>query len=65
MVMIESYFIPSTKVNGKTSHLVMNGSHIVVEGITYEQLSSKPRGRSIVRTLTKLENPEERIVLYS
>lgn len=65
MVMNESYYIPSFKVNGKTSHLVMNGYHIVVEGITYQQLSSKPRGRSIQRTLKGIENPNERLVIYS
>jgi len=65
MVMIESYYIPAYKVNAKTSHLVMTGCHIVAEGITYEQLSSKPRGRTIHRTLKGIENPNQRLVLYS
>ena len=63
--MVETYYIPSYKVNAKTSHLVLEGCHIVAEGITYQQLSAKPRGRTIHRTLKGVDSPDERLVLYS
>ena len=49
--MEELFYIPSLKVNAKVSDLVIEGNHIEIEGITYQRLSRKPRGRSIKRKL--------------
>ena len=51
----EQYFIPSLKVNAKTADLVIPGNHINVNGYQYERLRSKPRGRSIKRTLVSMD----------
>lgn len=60
----EQYYVPSLKVNSKISDTVMNGYHIEIEGITYQQLSRKPRGRSIVRKLQGMESNTS-IIIYS
>lgn len=60
--MTELYYMPSVKINAKTSDLVIPGEHIKVEGYQYERLRSKPRGRSRVRTLS---NTDTTLILYS
>lgn len=62
--MIETFYVPSMKVNSKISDTVIDGNHIEIEGITYQRLSRKPRGRSIMRRLTGM-NTAERILIYS
>ncbi len=47
--MEELYYVPSLRVNSKISDLVIEGNHIELDGITYQRLSRKPRGRSIKR----------------
>ena len=61
--MEELYYIPSLKVNSKVADLVIDGNHIEIEGITYQRLSRKPRGRSIKRKLKGLET-ETSILIY-
>ena len=61
--MEELYFIPSLKINARVSELVIQGTHIEIEGITYQRLSRKPRGRSVSRKLLN-ESTNTRIIIY-
>lgn len=61
--MEELYFIPSLKINARVSELVIQGNHIEIEGITYQRLSRKPRGRSVSRKLLN-ESTNTRIIVY-
>ena len=62
--MEELYYVPSMKVNTKVSDLVIEGYHIEIDGITYQRLSRKPRGRSVKRRLKSLKS-NTRILIYS
>ena len=62
--MEELYYVPSLRINSKISELVIEGNHIEFDGITYQRLSRKPRGRSIKRKLKSLES-NTRILIYS
>jgi hypothetical protein len=62
--MKELYYVPSLRINFKISDLVIEGNHIEIEGITYQRLSSKPRGRSIKRKLSSTKT-NTRILIYS
>ena len=62
--MEELYYVPSLKVNSKISDLVIEGKHITIDGITYQKLYRKPRGRSIKRRLKSLQT-NSRILIYS
>lgn len=62
--MEELYYVPSLRINAKISDLVIEGNHIEIEGITYQRLSRKPRGRSIKRKLKSLQS-NTRILIYS
>ena len=62
--MEELYYVPSLRINAKISDLVIEGNHIELDGITYQRLSRKPRGRSIKRKLKSLES-NTRILIYS
>jgi hypothetical protein len=61
--MEDLYFIPSLKINARVSELVIQGNHIEIEGITYQRLSRKPRGRSVSRKLLN-ESTNTRIIIY-
>ncbi len=62
--MIEKYFLSRLKINAKTSELVIPGEHINIDGYTYEQLSRKPKGRTIFRKLINNTNTE-RFTIYA
>ncbi len=62
--MEELFYIPSLKVNAKVSDLVIEGNHIEIDGITYQRLSRKPRGRSIKRKLSRMKS-NTRILIYN
>jgi hypothetical protein len=62
--MNELYFIKPHKVNHKTVDNLMEGGHITLEDRRYEQLSSKPRGRSIFKKLLSMDE-KTRLVIYS
>lgn len=62
--MEELYYVPSMKVNSKVADLVIEGNHIEINGITYQRLSRKPRGRSVKRRLLNEKN-NTRILIYS
>lgn len=61
--MISTFYVSSTRINARIADLVMPGSHITVDGLTYEQLSRRPKGRSIYRKFTKEDNTES-IIIY-
>ena len=62
--MEELFYIPSLKVNAKVSDLVIEGNHIEIDGITYQRLYRKPRGRSIKRKLSSMKS-NTRILIYN
>ena len=57
------YFIAPTKINARISDSVLSGYHIVVDGLTYEQTSKRPFGKSLKRSLIN-ETKQERILIY-
>lgn len=57
------YFIPSTKINARIADTVINGYHIKVDGITFEQTSRRPFGKTLKRALIN-EAKQERILIY-
>ncbi len=59
----EKYYVPSSKINAKISDTVLEGMHIEIDGLTFQQLSKKPRGRSIQRKLLN-EKSHTRLVIY-
>jgi len=59
----ECYFISSRKVNAKITPTVMEGMHIEIKGITYQQLERKPRGRSITRSFTNVKT-NQKFIFY-
>lgn len=60
---MEEYYLPSLKINSKVSDTVIEGRHIEIDGITYQRLSRKPRGRSIQRRLLNMDS-NLRLVIY-
>jgi hypothetical protein len=62
--MEELIYVPSLRVNSKIADLVISGYHINIDGITYQRLSRKPRGRSIKRKLSSIKS-NTRILIYS
>ena len=62
--MLESYFAPAVRITPAISETVIPGNHITLEGIRFERLDKKPRGRSILRRLKGLES-EETFIIYS
>jgi len=62
--MEELFFIPSHKVTPVVAELVEEGNHITLDGLTYQKLSRKPRGRIVRRKLQSLDE-STRILIYS
>jgi hypothetical protein len=63
LVMQKLYFIKGTKINARISETVLNGHHIKLDGIVYEQTSKRPFGKSLKRSLIN-EQKQERILIY-
>lgn len=61
---MEKYYIPTTKVSFRVQDIKMDVDDIVIAGEHYTRLSSKPKGRSIKRTLLSATNSEDRIIVY-
>ena len=61
--MIKSYFIAPTKINARISETVLTGYHIKIDGLTYEQTSKRPVGKSLKQSLVN-EAKQERILIY-
>ena len=57
------YFIAPTKVNARISETVLTGFHITVNGLTFEQVSKRPFGKSLKQSLVN-EAKQERILIY-
>lgn len=57
------YFIAPTKINARISESVMPGYHIKVDGLTFEQVSKRPFGKSLKQSLVN-EAKQERILIY-
>jgi hypothetical protein len=62
--MEELFFIPSHRVTPVVVELVEEGNHITLDGLTYQKLSRKPRGR-VVRRRLQSTNGDTRILIYS
>jgi hypothetical protein len=56
--MIKSNYIRSSKITPRIKQTVISGEHITIEGDTYEKLSKKPYGRTVLRKLIKSDNSE-------
>lgn len=61
--MIKLYFIPATKINARISETVLTGYHIKIDGFTFEQVSKRPFGKTLRRSLVN-EAKQERILIY-
>jgi len=62
--MNREYYISSWRMNHRISESHIDGSHIVVDGIVYEQVSRAPIGRRVVRRLIN-EDTNTRISIYN
>jgi hypothetical protein len=56
--MIKSNYIRSTKITPRIKQTVITGEHISIDGDTFEKLSKKPYGRTILRKLIKSDQSE-------
>jgi len=56
--MIKSNYIRSSKITPIIKQTVISGEHITIEGDTFEKLSKKPYGRTILRKLIKTDKSE-------
>lgn len=61
--MKKSFYISSMKMNSIISDTVISGYHIVVDGLTYELLSRRPKNRRVIRKLVGVDTQEE-ITIY-
>ena len=61
--MIKSYYISPMKANAMIEE-TMTGTTIKVDGYTYAEVSRAPRGRRVMRKLSK-EDGSEQIKIYS
>jgi len=57
------YFIAPTRINARISETVIPGYHIKIDGLTFEQVSKRPSGKSLQQSLIN-ENTQERILIY-
>lgn len=61
--MVNLHFIQSSKINSRISNTVLNGYHITIDGMVYEQVTSRPYGKTLKRKLQNLQK-QERILIY-
>jgi|TARA_R110000803_G_scaffold27212_3_gene63740 hypothetical protein len=61
--MTKLYFYPTSKMNARISETIIQGKHIVIDGITFEQLTKRPNNRVVKRKLLN-ETKQERILIY-
>ena len=50
-------------MNARISETIIQGKHIVIDGITFEQLTKRPNNRVVKRKLLN-ETKQERILIY-
>ena len=60
----EQYYVPARKMNFVLSEIEIKGDDIQIGGHTYRRIGKKPRGRQIERVLSKVDNPEQKLILY-
>ena len=51
-------------MNFVLSEIEIKGDDIQIGGYTYRRIGKKPRGRQIERVLSKVDNPEQKLILY-
>ena len=61
--MKKSFYISSMKMNSLIAETVISGYHIVVDGLTYELVSRRPRNKRVIRKLSGVTTEEE-ITIY-
>ena len=61
--MNKSFYISSMKMNSMISDTIIIGHHIVVDGLTYELVSRRPKNRRVLRKLVNSSGTEE-ITIY-
>lgn len=61
--MDQRYFITKSQLTPKIALTVVEGETINLEGKTYLEISKKPRGKSVIKTLRKLEE-DLQIIIY-
>lgn len=61
--MDQRYFITKSQLTPKIALTVVEGETINLEGETYLEISKKPRGKSVIKTLRKLED-DSQIIIY-
>lgn len=62
--MDQRYFIAKSQLTSKIALTVLEGETITLEGITYLELNKKPRGKTILRRLQKVEDVAKQILIY-
>lgn len=62
--MKQLFFISAIKVTQALEEFVIPQQFIKIGDLTYVQLSRKPKGRSIERTLTGVTDPETQLIIY-
>ena len=60
----EQYYVPARKMNFVLSEIEIKGDDIQIGGYTYRRIGKKPRGRQIERVLSKVDNPEQKLIIY-
>lgn len=61
--MDQRYFITKSQLTPKIALTVVEGETINLGGETYLEISKKPRGKSVIKTLRKLED-DSQIIIY-
>lgn len=56
--MVKSNYIRSSKITPRIKQTVISGEHITIGEDTFEKLSKKPYGRTILRKLIKTDQSE-------
>jgi len=56
--MVKSNYIRSSKITPRIKQTVISGEHITIGEDTFEKLSKKPYGKTILRKLIKTDQSE-------
>ena len=57
--MENNYYVKASKLTSKISESIIDGKHIMLAGDRYERVSRKPFGKSIFKSLLKLDKSEK------
>jgi hypothetical protein len=61
---MKKYYVSSTRITSKIVETVMDTDSIKIGDLTYVRLTTKPKGRAILRTLHSTVSPEEQLIIY-